>query len=235
MPIPLGGTSNHFLFDELRELGGWDSYNVTEDADLGLHIARAGKRIKLLRGEGGITWEVANGDWWAWVKQRSRWIKGYLQTFCVHFGILLGLGRKWGGIGRWFSALVTLLNGFAVPLLMPLFWLMTALYSVSLLLVVLGDARFGRVLAALQAMNVDWAVPWGTGVFFIGNAVYLVTFLLGYFKHDRPGRLRWLIAYWWLYWLLMGIAALRAVVDFVFTPHSWEKSDHAYAAAPGTI
>ncbi len=44
LPLPLGGTSNHFRTRNLRQIGGWDPYNVTEDADLGLRLARLGYR-----------------------------------------------------------------------------------------------------------------------------------------------------------------------------------------------
>ena len=80
-PIPLGGTSNHFRRLALRSLGGWDPYNVTEDADLGIRMFREGYTVKVLE---SVTLEEANSDFVNWVKQRSRWYKGYLQTFFVH-------------------------------------------------------------------------------------------------------------------------------------------------------
>ncbi|HEY2562202.1 MAG TPA: glycosyltransferase, partial [Acidimicrobiales bacterium] len=80
-PIPLGGTSNHIRTDVLQEVGGWDPYNVTEDADLGIRLARAGYRTAVLQ---SVTLEEANSDPINWLRQRSRWYKGYLQTFLVH-------------------------------------------------------------------------------------------------------------------------------------------------------
>ncbi len=80
-PIPLGGTSNHFRRLALRSLGGWDPYNVTEDADLGTRMFREGYSVKVLE---SVTLEEANSDFVNWVKQRSRWYKGYLQTLFVH-------------------------------------------------------------------------------------------------------------------------------------------------------
>jgi cellulose synthase/poly-beta-1,6-N-acetylglucosamine synthase-like glycosyltransferase len=44
LPFPLGGSSNHFRTGVLRKAGGWDSYNVTEDADLGIRLYRLGYR-----------------------------------------------------------------------------------------------------------------------------------------------------------------------------------------------
>ena len=80
-PIPLGGTSNHFRTDALRSLGGWDAYNVTEDCDLGMRIALAGYETVVID---STTWEEANSQIQNWVRQRSRWMKGYIQTYLVH-------------------------------------------------------------------------------------------------------------------------------------------------------
>ena len=80
-PIPLGGTSNHLRRDVLDEIGAWDPFNVTEDADLGVRIAASGYRTAVLDSS---TLEEANSDPINWIRQRSRWYKGYLQTWLVH-------------------------------------------------------------------------------------------------------------------------------------------------------
>jgi cellulose synthase/poly-beta-1,6-N-acetylglucosamine synthase-like glycosyltransferase len=80
-PIPLGGTSNHFRTAPLKELGGWDPFNVTEDCDLGIRMARKGFSTEVLD---STTWEEANSQLPNWIRQRSRWIKGYFQTHLVH-------------------------------------------------------------------------------------------------------------------------------------------------------
>ena len=79
--VPLGGTSNHMPARVWREVGGWDEHNVTEDADLGVRLARYGYRTVILD---SITLEEANSDVINWIRQRSRWYKGYLQTQIVH-------------------------------------------------------------------------------------------------------------------------------------------------------
>ena len=81
VPMPLGGTSNHFRTGVLRALGGWDPFNVTEDADLGIRIAQLGKRVAMLD---STTFEEAPNRLGVWLKQRSRWLKGYMQTWLVH-------------------------------------------------------------------------------------------------------------------------------------------------------
>ena len=81
MPIPLGGTSNHFRIDVLRELHAWDPFNVTEDADLGIRIGQKGYRVGVVD---STTFEEASCRTGQWLRQRSRWIKGYMQTLLVH-------------------------------------------------------------------------------------------------------------------------------------------------------
>ena len=93
LPIPLGGTSNHFRADALRELGGWDPYNVTEDADLGLRAAAKGYRVGVID---STTYEEACSAPGTWMRQRTRWIKGYMQTALVHMRHPLRFVREAG-------------------------------------------------------------------------------------------------------------------------------------------
>ncbi len=81
LPFPLGGTSNHFRVDVLRRLGGWDAHNVTEDADLGFRLHSAGWRMEVIASP---TLETPPGDLGAWLPQRNRWMKGFMQTWGVH-------------------------------------------------------------------------------------------------------------------------------------------------------
>ncbi|HXO72110.1 MAG TPA: glycosyltransferase family 2 protein, partial [Bradyrhizobium sp.] len=81
MPLPLGGSSNHFRTAVLREVGGWDAWNVTEDADLGFRLARFGYRSVTFD---STTSEEAPIRFKAWLGQRSRWMKGWMLTWRVH-------------------------------------------------------------------------------------------------------------------------------------------------------
>src|SRR5690606_32805623 len=81
LAMPLGGTSNHFRLSALRELGGWDAFNVTEDADLGVRLARRRMRVDVLQ---SATREAAPTRLRPWLGQRTRWMKGWMQTFIVH-------------------------------------------------------------------------------------------------------------------------------------------------------
>ncbi|GAA2783704.1 glycosyltransferase family 2 protein [Mycolicibacterium pallens] len=96
--VPLGGTSNHMRTAVWREIGGWDEYNVTEDADLGVRLARYGYRTRILD---SVTLEEANSDVVNWIRQRSRWYKGYLQTMLVHLRNPAALRRDIGLKGMW--------------------------------------------------------------------------------------------------------------------------------------
>src|SRR5207244_1551522 len=93
MPVPLGGTSNHFRTGILRALGAWDPHNVTEDADLGLRLARAGYLTGMID---AATFEEANCELGNWITQRSRWLKGWLQTWLVHMRNPRKLWRELG-------------------------------------------------------------------------------------------------------------------------------------------
>ena len=93
LPFPLGGTSNHFRVDVLRQVGGWDPWNVTEDADLGYRLWRRGWRLGVMSAP---TWETPPGDLHTWLPQRTRWLKGFMQTWLVHMRRPLALG--WRGL-----------------------------------------------------------------------------------------------------------------------------------------
>jgi glycosyltransferase involved in cell wall biosynthesis len=118
VPMPLGGTSNHFRTDILRKLAGWDAFNVTEDADLGIRIAQLRRRVAMLD---SITFEEAPDTLVAWLKQRSRWIKGYMQTWLVHTRDPLALLRS-GGL-RSFLAFHLFIGGSVFSALSaPILW-----------------------------------------------------------------------------------------------------------------
>ncbi len=118
MAIPLGGTTLFFRRERLVELGGWDAHNVTEDADLGLRLARRGYRTELIH---TVTQEEANFRAWPWVRQRSRWLKGFLVTYCVHMRDPRALLRDLGWRG-FFGVQVVFLATFSQFAALPLLW-----------------------------------------------------------------------------------------------------------------
>ena len=210
MPIPLGGTSNHFKVDKLREVGCWDAYNVTEDADLGIRLARHGFTIDVLA---SVTYEEAVPSFGAWIRQRSRCIKGWLQTWLVHTrrpaSIVSELGMT--------KALVvqTLLLGIIV----------TSVGYPVFLGVTLYKLLYGAF--ALQPYFwIDMVVgPLQLWVLFFGFAVNIA---IGYVAIQRRElmELKWQILFIPIYWMLISLASWHAVIQFILDPFYWEKTTH---------
>ncbi|QDZ13043.1 glycosyltransferase family 2 protein [Devosia ginsengisoli] len=205
LPMPLGGTSNHFRLKALRELGGWDAYNVTEDADLGMRLARRRMRVEVLD---SVTSEAAPVHLLPWIGQRTRWMKGWMQTFIVHNrdpGKLLaemGLPAMLAFEALVLGMIITpiLHCGFAVVLL--LFWITGA----------------GGVDGT--AWTLFYLVVLALGY---GSAMAMTT--LGLARLKRTGLLptQLLLP---LYWLLIGFASMRAAHELMVRPFYWFKSPH---------
>jgi cellulose synthase/poly-beta-1,6-N-acetylglucosamine synthase-like glycosyltransferase len=148
-PIPLGGTSNHFHTDVLREIGGWDPFNVTEDCDLGIRIHKLGYRTQVVD---STTWEEANSRAGNWIRQRSRWVKGYLQTHLTHMRNplrTLWQLRPWG----MFNFLNSVGGLSAMLLLNPLFWAAALVY-----LGLFGADLYEHGFDVEQALGVEQAI-----------------------------------------------------------------------------
>lgn len=213
IPIPLGGTSNHFRTSTLLALGAWDPYNVTEDADLGVRLTQAGYRVAVVN---STTFEEANGVYRSWINQRSRWIKGYMQTWLVHMRRPVTLWRRLGPVG--FLGF-QLFIGFPpmTALINPLLW---ATFVVGIIIGPEHVARFypGPVLY-LAMLNL-----------LIGNAMYI------YFNMVAAAKRHWYRLVPWgllapLYWIMHSVAAYKAAWQLVFKPHYWEKTQHGTSAA----
>jgi len=203
VPMPLGGTSNHFRSSALREVGAWDPFNVTEDADIGIRLAQLGLRVAMLN---STTFEEAPTSLSAWLKQRSRWLKGYMQTWLVHMRAPVALRRRTGWRGL--LSLQLFLGGSVVSaLLNPLLWLIF-------------------ILSILRGSSSD---PFATTVsaagLLTGNAV------LTWLAVSAPRRRGWqgLAPYGFtvvFYWALISLAAWRALWQLFRRPFYWEKTAH---------
>ncbi|WP_146619893.1 glycosyltransferase family 2 protein [Acuticoccus sediminis] len=212
----LGGTSNHFRADALVEAGGWDPYNVTEDADLAVRLCRKGYRIAMIDSH---TWEEAPVSVDAWLKQRSRWFKGFIQTWLVHNRQPLALLREAG------PADTVVFHVFVLGALTAA--IAHCAFLVQLVLLALGEAvLFGDSiwLGGLQTLAV--IVGYGT------------SFILGVksIRRRRSGAISpWAVAWFPVYWILMGIAVSIAIHDIVRKPHHWRKTTHGVAARPRRV
>ena len=207
-PIPLGGTSNHIRRDVLVGMGSWDAWNVTEDADLGIRLARHGWRTAML---GSTTYEEANSDGINWIKQRSRWYKGYLQSFLVALRCPRQLYDAIGVTG--IAGLVLFV--FCTPvlaLLNPLFWGLTLLWWLA------------------QPSFVAMLFP--GPIYYLGMLCWMVGGLSAIYSSVAISRVAGkpqlatagLVAP--LYWVLMSLAAMKAVIQLVRQPSYWEKTTH---------
>ena len=208
VPIPLGGTSNHMRTSTVRELGGWDPYNVTEDADLGMRLHRQGLRTRVLD---SFTYEEANSDFINWVKQRSRWYKGYLQTWLVHMRHPRRVRKQMGLRGM---AGMTLFVGGTPTLavLNPFFWTLTLLW------LVLGPGFIERFFP-----NPTYFLALFCMV--IGNALMIYMGLLSIRHQKRPELVISALTVP-VYWVMMSLAAVKAFAQLVRAPSFWEKTTH---------
>lgn len=209
LPIPLGGSSNHFRTSVLREVGAWDPYNVTEDADLGMRLARFGYRSAVVQ---STTFEEAPARVGSWLKQRTRWFKGWMQTWAVHMRTPLQLWRELGTGG--FLAFQLVVGGNVLAALVHTFFLGALIYWALYGQFLRFDAETGVVPAAFY-----WCA------FLAG---YLVSIALGFFGLARRGLTRsaWVLALVALHWVLLSLAAWRALLQLAYNPHGWEKTAH---------
>jgi cellulose synthase/poly-beta-1,6-N-acetylglucosamine synthase-like glycosyltransferase len=208
LPLPLGGSSNHFRTDVLREVGAWDPHNVTEDADLGMRLARFGYRSVAIAPP---TYEEAPAQLGQWLRQRTRWFKGWMQTWLVHMRSPRRLCRELGSGGFVAAQLVVggnVLASLVHPLLIG--WLIAAP-------LIGASVWHGPVAAAL----------FGTAM--LGG--YAASALLGVVGLMRRGvtRYSWVLLLMPLHWLLLSAAAWRALYQLLFDPYRWEKTEHGLA------
>ena len=206
-PIPLGGTSNHFRTKALRDVGAWDPYNVTEDADLGIRIARHGLKVGMMD---SYTYEEANSQLWNWIRQRSRWNKGYVQTYFVHMrkpGQLL----KDLGLRQFLLFQINFGGNVLLPLLNPLLWLITIL---TLAVPELLHFRVFSLIAFFSITNL-----------FISNWVYVGLHLIACIKDKAWGELPYVVLLPF-YWVLISIGAWKGLLQLLTDPFYWEKTIH---------
>ena len=216
--VPLGGSSNHFRTALLRRVGAWDAWNVTEDADLGLRLARFGWRVEDLR---STTWEEAPNSFRGWMNQRTRWMKGWLQTLVVHSR---QMDQTLAALGLFRTIIIAALGGATLvgALLYPLFGLgvlirlvhPTALGSGPPLLI-LADAML--VLALSIAMLVD-----------------IVPALIA-LRRRQALSLAPLILATPITHLMVSWAAWRAIYELLRRPYHWHKTTHGLARKEGGL
>ena len=208
--IPLGGTSNHFKTKKLKNLHGWDPFNVTEDCDLGARLFKKGYKTALLD---STTYEEANSRIISWIKQRSRWIKGYIQTYLVHMRDPIKFHREFGLQALIFQLVVGARMTFI--LINPILWLATISYFALYQFV-------GPTIESLYPTPVFYIAV--TSLVF-GNFIYFYNYMIGCAKKGQWSLIKWVFLIP-LYWLMTSIAAIVAFYQLIVAPHFWEKTEH---------
>lgn len=215
LPLPLGGTSNHFRVAALRMIGAWDPYNVTEDADLGIRLARRGLRTATIA---STTWEEAPQDLGNWWRQRTRWLKGWMQTYLVHMRRPWQLKRELGL--KAFLGLQVLMGGILISVLAhPLIYALVGY-----------EAWSGHLLAAPQTAGDVALLGFAALSLALGLVSSMGVGMAAVVRRRRPWLAPWALAMP-LYWLLISAAGYRAVIQLVRKPFLWEKTRHGQPQA----
>jgi cellulose synthase/poly-beta-1,6-N-acetylglucosamine synthase-like glycosyltransferase len=201
LPFPLGGTSNHFKISALRAVGGWDAYNVTEDADIGFRLASAGYRLDVIERP---TLETAPTSLSQWGPQRARWIKGHLQTLAVHLR---------GATGRNPRTLLALIVTLGLPIAA------SNLHAPAMMIAGVGVAVNWMADGELSVTIADLAL------YMFGWSVSAICAAIGLMRSgERP---RFLHLFGMVgYWMMWVFASPRAVWQLFFAPHRWDKTSH---------
>lgn len=213
--IPLGGTSNHFKTKILKELEGWDPFNVTEDADLGIRLFKRGGRTAIID---STTWEEANSNWINWLRQRSRWIKGYMQTYLVHLRHPVTMLKTHGLHTLIFH--LTVGGKILFLLINPLMWILTLSYFVLY-------AAVGEAIEQLYPANIFYIAVFSL-VF--GNYLFVYYYMIGAFKRGQWNLIKFVYLVP-VYWFWASVASLLALYQLITAPHYWEKTVHGLTKA----
>jgi cellulose synthase/poly-beta-1,6-N-acetylglucosamine synthase-like glycosyltransferase/glycosyltransferase involved in cell wall biosynthesis len=209
--IPLGGTSNHFRTQDLVDLHGWDPFNVTEDADLGVRLFKKGSKTAIID---STTLEEANSNFRNWFRQRSRWIKGYMQTYLVHMRDPLKFLRQ-NGLKHTLIFQLTVGGKLLFLLINPLMWIITiiyfALYEYS-----------SPIIELVYYPPISYIAVFS---WIFGNFLFIYYYMVACARKDQWN----LVKYVYLipiYWLMMSYAGAIAFWQLLFKPHYWEKTIH---------
>ncbi len=213
LPFLLGGTSNHFKMEALKKVGGWDAFNVTEDADLGIRLYRLGYRCSTIN---STTHEESCTHFSSWIKQRSRWLKGWMQTYCVHMSNPLTLWKQLGWKG--FACFQVLLGGQILASLSYLFFLLIIVFSIlSTLLLTPPLFAYSKVFLTFSST-----------LFLLS---YLINLWLNYLTAPKTKStdLGWALISTPFYWAMISAAAFRALSQLFTKPFYWEKTEHGHS------
>jgi glycosyltransferase XagB len=212
--IPLGGTSNHFVTQRLRELGGWNAFNVTEDADLGMRVFVRGWKTAVID---STTFEEANSRFFNWIRQRSRWVKGYMQTYLYQMRHPVRLYRTMG-LKAFVSFHLFFGAGTLCLLINPIYLALTIVW-------------FATHWSVIQLLFPSGLLYVCLASFFLGNAAFTLGTVSGCYQRHHYEDVKWALLSP-VYWLMMSIAAWKGVAQLLYKPYYWEKTKHGFCTLP---
>ncbi|SMO32018.1 Glycosyltransferase, catalytic subunit of cellulose synthase and poly-beta-1,6-N-acetylglucosamine synthase [Paracoccus laeviglucosivorans] len=209
--VPLGGTTLFFRREILENIGAWDAWNVTEDADLGVRLTRHGYRTQMLD---TVTHEEANCRLIPWVKQRSRWLKGFMMTWGVHMRDPVALWRDLGP-RRFLALQVQLAASVSQYLLAPVlwsFWLLTLGLPHPMREMLTGQMGGNAIPLLFTVFLASELLNWSVALWAVRGQGH---------RHLMP----W-VPTLHLYFPLGCLAAWKAVYEVVMKPFYWDKTQH---------
>ena len=212
LPVPLGGTTLFFRRHILEELGGWDAHNATEDADIGIRLTRFGYHTELLP---TVTLEEANCGGWPWVRQRSRWLKGYAVTWAVHMRAPKTLLRDLG-LWQFFGVQLLFAGTLSQFLLAPLLW------------------TFWLAFFALPHPLTGFIPSWGFytlgGIYLMSEVINIIVGMLSCNQTKHRHLLKWVPSLHF-YFPLGSMAAYKGFLELLYKPFYWDKTAHGVSLA----
>lgn len=208
-PIPLSGHSTHFRYSALLDIGAWDPYNVTEDCDNGIRLARMGKKIDILDSR---SFEEATASFTPWVNQRARWIKGFIQTAIVHMRYPLRFKNEIGGFGKLMAFLITIPGSVVINITNLFFWA----------LLIGWYATHSDVIKSLFPGPIFYISLFS---FIAGNLIFVYFNLIGSYMRGRFEIVKYSLLSP-LYWIMLAYASVKASLELILRPHHWSKTAH---------
>jgi len=208
--VPFGGNSVHFKTEVIKKMGGWDPYNVTEDCEIGIRLYRKGYVAEYVN---SITTEEAVLTTKAWIRQRSRWMKGYILTSFVNLRHPVRLYKELG--------LKKILSFFLIILGTPIIHLLNLLFGT---LTILWFLTYSPVIKAFF----PWYILYPSLISFVfGNFMMIYLGMIGSVNNKYYNLVKWNLLSP-LYWLLMAVATVKSVFQLIIAPHFWEKTAHGF-------
>ncbi len=214
-PVPISGHSTYFRKEVIEHVGAWDAYNVAEDCDIGIRIFRKGFGSGMMLDS--HTWEQSTTTIPTWVRQRTRWIQGFIQTSMVQLRYPLLLKKE---LKTWrnFAAFMFLVPGNVIlNMLNILQWIMFIIWQTT-------HAPF------LQTAYSGIVLYLATTCFLLGNFLFMFFSMYGLYKRNHFRIVPWAFLSF-VYWIMLGIATFRSSLHLFLHPHKWDKTKHFVATS----